>query len=154
MAKRGVDLSSLTEKLRNSGLKLTHQRMEVLREVSCCSDHPDAKQIYERVRTRIPAVSLDTVYRTLWTLKEVGLLNTLGPSQERVRFDANTDPHHHFICTRCGRTEDFYDDRFNSLKIPREVRRMGAVEQARVEFRGICTKCKKPDHRMTKTGKR
>ena len=58
---------------RGAGVKLTHQRMEVFREVALSGDHPDAETIYRRVRARIPTVSLDTVYRALWLLAELGL---------------------------------------------------------------------------------
>ena len=60
-------------------MKLTHQRMEIFREVARTADHPDAQTVYERVRKRVPAVSLDTVYRNLWLLSDLGLLSTLGP---------------------------------------------------------------------------
>ena len=101
-------VAEMIEKLRESGVKLTHQRMEIFREIVGRTDHPDAASIYESVRKRLPTVSLDTVYRTLSMLKDAGLISTLGPSQDRVRFDANVAPHHHFVCTKCGKTEDFY----------------------------------------------
>jgi len=86
---------------RGEGIKLTHQRMEIFREVAQTGDHPDADQIFQRVRSRIPTVSLDTVYRTLWLLKDLGLVVPLHSSRERTRFDANLENHHHFICSQC-----------------------------------------------------
>lgn len=47
---------------RRAGVKLTHQRMEVFREVAESGEHPDADTIYRGVRRRVPTVSLDTVY--------------------------------------------------------------------------------------------
>lgn len=129
------------DKLRQAGIKLTHQRMEVLKEIAGRMDHPDAASVFERVRERVPTISLDTVYRTLWMLKEAGLVTTLGPSHDRVRFDTNTSPHHHFVCTKCGKTEDFYCDDFNSLRAPDAVGAMGMVMESQVELRGVCTAC-------------
>ena len=63
--------------------------------------------VFEGVRERMPTVSLDTVYRTLWWLKDLGLITTLGSSRERTRFDANLSRHHHFVCVQCGLTRDF-----------------------------------------------
>ncbi len=136
-----TELAVFMERLRESGIKLTHQRMEIFKEVASRMDHPDAASVYERVRERVPTISLDTVYRTLWMLKEAGLITTLGPAHDRLRFDANTAPHHHFVCTSCGKTEDFYCDAFNSLNVPQEVSAIGVVERAQVELRGLCNAC-------------
>jgi Fur family peroxide stress response transcriptional regulator len=128
---------------RHAGMKLTHQRTEIFREVAGTVDHPDAQTIYQRVRGRIPAVSLDTVYRNLWLLNDLGLITTVGPPRERARFDGNTAPHHHFICSQCGMAQDFYSQEFDELRPPAEVDSMGTVEAIHVELRGLCPRCKK-----------
>jgi len=135
-------LEALKEVLRRAGVKLTHQRLEIFREAAGSGDHPDAETIYKGVRERIPPVSLDTVYRTLWLFLDLGLISTLGP-RDRVRFDANTRPHHHFICKTCGRTRDFYSDALDRLKTPDAVKTLGHVETARLELRGVCHRCSK-----------
>ena len=126
---------------RNSGAKLTHQRMEIFREIAQTGDHPDAEKVFQGVRERMPTVSLDTVYRTLWWLKELGLIKTLGPLRERTRFDANLSPHHHFVCIQCGLTRDFCSDKFDTLKLPESVQSIGYAEMTQVEVKGICHKC-------------
>ena len=128
---------------RQSGMKLTHQRMEIFREVAQAGDHPDAEDIHARVRKRLPMVSLDTVYRTLWLLKDMGLITTLGSNHDRTRFDANLDRHHHFVCIQCGLTLDFYCDEFENLCLPETLKSLGTVETAQVEVRGICKSCQK-----------
>ena len=132
---------------RNSGMKLTHQRMEIFREVAQTEDHPDVLKVYQGVRKRMPIMSLDTVYRTLWMLKDLGLITTRGASQERTRFDANLDRHHHFVCVRCGLMRDFYSDKFDELNLPESVNSFGSVVTTQVEVKGVCLKCagqKKP----------
>ena len=124
------------------GIKVTHQRMEIYREVARSTDHPDAEAIYRKVRERVPTISLDTVYRTLWTLVDMGLIRILGSSKERVRFDGNKDPHHHFICTGCGMAADFTEAKFDNLPVPKKVKSLGKVKSAHVELRGLCKKCK------------
>lgn len=126
---------------RESGAKLTHQRLEIFREVAQTGDHPDAETVFHGVRERMPTVSLDTVYRTLWWLKELGLVNTLGPPRERTRFDANLSSHHHFVCINCGLMQDFYSDKLNQLKITETVKTIGSVETMQVEVRGVCLEC-------------
>lgn len=136
------------EVCRNSAMKLTHQRMEIFREVAQTEDHPDVLKVYQGVRKRMPTMSLDTVYRTLWLLKDLGLITTLGPPRERTRFDANLDRHHHFVCVRCGLMRDFYSDKFDELNLPESVNSFGSVVTTQVEVKGVCLKCagqKKPD---------
>lgn len=126
---------------REAGLKLTHQRMEVFREVASTEDHPDVETVFQGVRERIPAISLDTVYRTLWLLEDLGLVATLGPRRGRARFDANFASHHHFICERCGLVRDFEHEEYDMLDPPPEVERLGSVSRVSVEVRGVCREC-------------
>jgi Fur family peroxide stress response transcriptional regulator len=136
-------LNHLKTGLRRSGVKLTHQRLEIFREVAKSGDHPDVETIFLGVRRRVPTVSLDTVYRTLWLLIDLGLLTTLGSPRGRVRFDANTSPHHHFICRKCGMTRDFFSHEFDRLKIPNSVKSLGNAKTTHIEVRGICYRCSK-----------
>ena len=134
-------MKSFEEVCRNAGMKLTHQRMEIFREVAQTVEHPDAETVLRGVRERIPTVSLDTVYRTLWLLNDLDLVDTLGPSRERACFDANLRRHHHFVCRRCGSTRDFYSEELHELKVPRSVKTLGNVETTQVEVRGVCHGC-------------
>lgn len=126
---------------RDAGVRLTHQRLEVFREMAQSGDHPNAEMVYQRVRERMPTVSLDTVYRTLWLLNDHGLITTLGPSRERTRFDANLTRHHHFVCVRCGSTRDFHSEELDDLKLPSSARAFGRIETTLVEVRGVCREC-------------
>lgn len=126
---------------RNEGIKLTHQRMEIFREIAQTVDHPDAEQIFQRVRGRMPTVSLDTVYRTLWLLNDLGLAVTLGTSGEPTRFDANLKRHHHFVCGRCGFTRDFYSEDLDKIRLPESVDELGEIGATHVEVRGVCREC-------------
>ena len=126
---------------RDEGIKLTHQRIEIFREVAQTGDHPNAEQVFQRVRNRIPTVSLDTVYRTLWLLNDHGLVETLGSSRERTRFDANLNSHHHFVCGHCGFTRDFYSNDLDNIRLPDSVDSYGEIEATHVEVRGVCRKC-------------
>ena len=130
---------------RSAGVKLTHQRLEIFREVASSLEHPDAEAVFRAVRRRVPTLSIDTVYRTLWMLNDLGLVTTLGPRRERVRFDANLDHHHHYLCTRCGLARDFESAGLDALGIPDAVRALGRVLVTQVEVRGVCTRCARAD---------
>ena len=129
------------EVLRQSGIPVTHQRLEVFREVAKSVDHPDVGSVYRGVRKRVPTISLDTVYRTVWLLLDLGLVATLGQRREKARFDANLSSHHHFICSQCGMTRDFYSEDFDGLEVPESVQSFGQVETTYVEVRGVCLRC-------------
>jgi Fur family peroxide stress response transcriptional regulator len=132
------------ETLKRAGVKLTHQRLEIFREAAGSGDHPDAESIYRNVRRRIPPISLDTVYRTLWMLLDLKLIDTLGP-RDRIRFDANIGDHHHLVCRKCGTTRDFTSEELEGLRVPAAVRNWGTGESMRLEVRGICHRCAKAD---------
>jgi Fur family peroxide stress response transcriptional regulator len=134
-------LERFTAACRDAGVKLTHQRIEIFREVATSTEHPDAETVFRGVQARVPTVSLDTVYRTLWLLTDLGLLFTLGPRRESVRFDANMAPHHHYVCTRCGLTRDFENDEFDALRVPKDVSDFGSITATHVEVRGLCAAC-------------
>ena len=143
MLKKDIEqrMARFEEACRNSGAKLTHQRMEIFREVVQTGEHPDVEKVFQGVRKRMPTVSMDTVYRTLWWLKDLGMITTLGSSRERVRFDGNLSRHHHFVCTQCGLTQDFYSDAFDSLELPDSLLSIGQAENIQVEVKGLCLKC-------------
>ena len=135
-------LEHLSTVVKAAGVKLTHQRLEIFRELARTEDHPDAETVFRAVKRRMPTVSLDTVYRTLWMLRDLGLVTTLGPSRDGARFDVNLDRHHHYVCVRCKLVRDFESAELNSLLVPEAVRKLGTVVEAQVEVRGFCTKCR------------
>jgi Fur family peroxide stress response transcriptional regulator len=134
-------IDQFTAACREAGLKLTPQRIEIFREVASSAEHPDADAILKGVRERVPSVSLDTVYRTLWFLEDLGLIRTMGQTGGSTRFDANLGSHHHFVCERCGLIRDFDSAEFDALAAPDEARRLGSVSHVRVEVRGLCSAC-------------
>lgn len=140
--------AGFADALRRQGVKATHQRVEILRELAATEEHPDAETLYRKVRRRLPTLSRDTVYRTLGLLEDSGLVVRVHTRGDRARFDANTERHHHFVCETCGRMGDFTSAAPDRLPIPPAVARMGRVETVYVELRGVCRTC------QTQAGKR
>ncbi len=134
-------LAHFREVCKREGLKLTYQRIVIFEEVARSRDHPDAETVFREVRDRIPTVSLDTVYRTLWMLNAMGLITTVGPPREKVRFDGDTSPHHHFVCSRCAAVYDVHCPELGPLDAPDEIEGVGRVESVRLELRGLCRRC-------------
>lgn len=126
---------------RKNGMKVTHQRTEVFRELAGTDEHPNAETIYQQVKKRVPAISRDTVYRALAHLEALGLAAKASAPFRQGRYDANTDPHHHFICTECGLIRDFYSRALGGLPLPKAVESLGRVQSSHVQLRGICAAC-------------
>lgn len=145
MSRQSLEAEAKYERLqataRGAGVKMTPQRLEIFRELAASEEHPDAESIHEAVRARMPTISLDTVYRTLRRLHDLGLIGMLGARRDGIRFDANMTRHHHYVCEGCGLVRDFESPELNALPIPASVEALGSVAEARVEVRGLCRKC-------------
>jgi Fur family peroxide stress response transcriptional regulator len=136
---RRVDL--MKDALRESGMRLTHQRIEVVREIAAADDHPDVERVFRSVRTRVPTISLDTVYRTVATLVELGCVTRTTLTPGPARYDANVTHHHHFVCARCGTASDIVDPGLDAVRASAGTTGLGRVEAVEVRLRGVCTDC-------------
>jgi len=137
-------IAAFSRALRKAGLKVTPQRLAIFREVARSVEHPDAEMVFKRVRARMPTLSRDTVYRTLGLLEEANLVWKVGTVRGRGRFDAKMEPHHHFICSKCARVQDFASRSLNGLKAPKEAQALGIVTSVRLQARGVCSSCAAP----------
>jgi Fe2+ or Zn2+ uptake regulation protein len=88
------------------GLKITPQRVVITDCLVHTESHPTADEVYEAVKDRLPACSKATIYNTLNTLAEAGVLHAVSTEPGKVRYDANMHPHHHFVDTRTGAIYD------------------------------------------------
>jgi len=127
--------------------RMTHQRSVILEEVRECNGHPTADDIYDRVRKRLPRISLGTVYRNLDVLVSCGRISRIGPEFPQMRFDGNTREHYHITCMGCGRVDDLCleagDTNFESLEKSLGKMTKYGVFGHKLEFFGLCEKCRK-----------
>jgi Fur family ferric uptake transcriptional regulator len=92
--------------LRERGLRVTAQRLAVLRAVST-APHATADAVAETVRGEIGSISVQAVYDALATLTETGLLRRIQPAGSPARYEDRVgDNHHHLICRACDRMVD------------------------------------------------
>jgi Fur family peroxide stress response transcriptional regulator len=119
--------------------------MEIFHEIIFSNDHPSAEQIYNNLKSKLPMISLDTVYRTLTTFENSGIISKMSVSDSRGRYDSNLVPHHHLVCTRCKSIVDFYWPTFETIRVPSEAKKWGNIHSKQVEMRGICGDCLKRD---------
>ena len=106
------------------------------------TEHPSAEWVYSQLKQEIPDLSLGTVYRNLSLFKEQGLITSLGTVKGVERFDANTDPHVHYICTGCGKVLDLHQ-----IRVPEELNHAAATDSGgevtgcQLTFTGVCGQC-------------
>ena len=136
-----MNIESLKDLFAQSGLKFTNQRYLVYKVMVEARDHPSAETVWRRVREEAPAISLDTVYRTLASFEERGLVVRVPGSGDEGRFDGNPMPHHHVICLSCGTIDDFAMSGAGLADLPPSVIAWGHVRDAQVLVRGVCRKC-------------
>ena len=98
---RGELLHKFRELCRQHGLALTHQRSVIYEALLSMSGHPTPEQVYERVCQQIPSISLATVYKTINTFVETGIVHEASLHHGSIRLDANLEPHHHVTCIQC-----------------------------------------------------
>jgi Fur family peroxide stress response transcriptional regulator len=121
-------------------MKLTPQRLAIIDFLEGNLSHPSASDVFRSISTNFPTMSLATVYNTLETLKEKGLIKELGIDTEKKRFDPNLEPHHHLICVHCREIIDVFSNFSLDLK---ENEKFGyEITGNHVDFYGICPKCK------------
>jgi Fur family transcriptional regulator, peroxide stress response regulator len=126
---------------RKAGLRLTHQRLEVYRELAKSTDHPSAEILHQRLRRSIPTISLDTVYRTLTTLAGHRLINKVDTIESQARFEATILRHHHLICSKCKEIMDFQWQSIDTTPLPAEIKGWGRIDTTNVVVYGICNNC-------------
>ena len=131
----------LREQFKSRGVPLTHQRLAVYEELSARHDHPSAEALYASLKKPYPSLSLATVYKTLQTLHEMGMVAQVDSPAAQARYDAIVEVHHHAVCTSCGKIEDVFDPRLDKLPA---TKASGFIASGySVHFHGLCAKCAK-----------
>lgn len=132
----------LIQSMQDAGLRLTPQRIAICRSLTNDPNHPTAHMLYEQLRPEYPSLSLTTVYNTLETLVELGVVNPLSHfGEDPTRYDANTSPHAHLLCIKCNRLIDFSSRYVQSLD-KEVIEKSGyKILGAYLLYHGICDKC-------------
>ena len=128
--------------LRQRGLRVTPQRLAVLRAVSD-APHATADAVAETVKDEIGSISVQAVYDALTALTEKGLLRRIQPAGSSARYEARVgDNHHHLICRSCNRTIDI-DCALGEAPCLTVADDFGyAIDEAEVIYWGRCAACR------------
>lgn len=120
----------------------SRKREAILNALRSTTSHPTADWVYQTLKPEFPDLSLGTVYRNLAQFKQDGVIASVGVVNGQERYDGNTKPHTHFICSRCGAVIDIpgeYVGKQSTSEISRKYHLR--VESGEVLFHGLCTRC-------------
>lgn len=124
-----------------AALKYSRQR-ECIREfIQNCHYHPTADNVFAAIRQEFPNISLGTVYRNLSLLVELGEISKISTGTGPDRFDCNTAPHSHFICTKCHAIEDMEMTDIDCITKKASENFKGKILSLTTTFYGICKHC-------------
>ena len=125
-------------------VRRSKKRDAILRVMRYTKCHPSADWIYQQLREEYPNLSLGTVYRNLNQLSAQQIIRRVGVINGQERFDADTRPHAHFVCNRCGTVLDLPDFPPSRQYIQSLSTQYGfTVEGHESNLRGLCQDCKK-----------
>jgi len=131
---RCLSTSEIEERLLAANVRPTAQRIAICRYVLCQADHPTADQVKDWADKNFPKMSMATVYNTLGLLVNSGLLKELKLAHlDKVIYDINVGPHHHFLDEKSGRLIDLDPE---EVEISSKLKKMFDFKEIQVLLRG------------------
>src|SRR5690554_564620 len=110
-----MQTEKILNKLKNEGLKITPQRVIILKAIYSLNNHPTVQQIIDTVHNENPHISVGTIYKTLDTLAEKGVIKKFGSTNDSTRFDKIVDNHHHIHSGDNENIEDYTNEELDKL---------------------------------------
>ena len=123
----------------------------ILEQFRQSGQHPTAVEVYERVRRKLPNISLGTVYRNLEILSQAGLITKLQLGGGQKQYDGGTHEHYHVQCVRCDRVSDIPAEPFPDLDAAADGYGFEILGH-QLAFRGLCRQCRQVE-KTTPAGK-
>jgi Fe2+ or Zn2+ uptake regulation protein len=138
-------VSDIKEILVKKGISPSYHRLKIYEYLVNNHIHPTADMIYADVLKNIPTLSRTTIYNTLKTFTEKGLISSIIIEDNEVRYDADISLHGHFKCLSCG---TLYDIGVDLLHVDRKLiinKKISGhlITEKHIYFKGICKKCQK-----------
>lgn len=134
------NIDEIIKLFKKNNLKLTLQRANIYSYLISTNEHPTVDTIYKNIKSIMPTISLATVYKTLNTLVESGLIRIINVCEENFRYDSNTNLHGHMKCELCNAIEDLYINE----NLTKSIITCGSnVKHFDLFLYGTCDKCLK-----------
>ena len=126
-----------------SGLAVTHQRQALYEVLRNTPGHPSPEEVYARVKRKIPAISLGTVYKNINLFIESGIFSEVSLHHGSRRVETNSKPHHHLVCTVCKSISDIDEAHLGLVRTETTLPGGFQVERYAVDVLGRCAECQK-----------
>lgn len=136
-------LELMEQRCRQMHVPVTAQRRLVFGELAARRDHPAADHIFESLQAKKSGLSRTTVYRTMETLRQMGLIKRVPTPLACARFDAETTHHHHFVCTVCERVFDVPASGDSLQDSPMQLPEGFLAAEIETTITGWCNQCRK-----------
>lgn len=136
--KDGAVMEKYLKILKLQGMRVTHQRLEIMKYLDENRNHPNAEKIYSILKEKNPSLSKTTVYNSVDILRKHNIIQTLNISKAELRYDFDNSYHHHFLCKVCGNIIDI------NVKCPyleKIINGENKIEEVHGYFKGICKNC-------------
>jgi len=136
-------LKKIPKTLNGLGLRITNQRALILEVIRQGQEHLDADEVYRQAREKWPRLSLSTVYRTLQTLKKLGLVEEVHFDEAHHHYEIKPPTeHHHLVCLGCGKVVEFECPMSQKMKEDVSREKGFKVINAEVRMTGYCPACR------------
>ena len=131
------------------GIAATHQRQVLYEVMQGMEGHPSPEEVYERVRERVPSVSLGTVYKNIHLFVASGVLREVSLHHGSVRVERNEEAHYHLVCSKCKSIQDVGASELGfdagRAKLPGGFQ----VERYAIDVIGVCAGCQRQTGQVT-----
>ncbi len=131
------------EALHGRGLRCTTTRVQAMQILTASGRHLTVPQIYERMSTSHQSLDISSVYRTVATLEQLGLVHAVTVCDRPAAYGPADEPHHHAICTCCGTTTEVPAARLaQAVRSARRGSDFTLADHASLELHGLCPACR------------
>jgi Fur family transcriptional regulator, peroxide stress response regulator len=134
---------SFRELCQENGIAVTHQRQVLYEVMKSMHGHPSPEEVYARVKKKVPAISLATVYKNIHLFVESGVFREVSMHHGSQRVEMNREPHHHMVCSKCKGITDLGEKELGLVMTQARLPGGFLVERYAVDAIGICAKCQR-----------
>ena len=124
------------------GLAVTHQRQIIYQALVAMHGHPSPDAVYEQVRVQIPSISLATVYKTIHTFLDAGIIQEVSIHHVTLRIEASREPHYHLICSECRSVSDLDEALVSPIRVKGQLPKGFEVRKFALDVIGVCAVCR------------
>jgi len=137
----------LTKELKLRGLKITPQRLAILEVFLKNKKHQSIKTLSNKLKN----IDIVTLYRNINSFEEKGILRKVGLYDDSVAYELNLEHHHHIVCIKCNKIEEFKEYDIESLikKISLKSSQFKIIKDHSFKLMGICNSCFKNSNNMS-----